>query len=707
MEYLPSPATWPARERVVDGTVLLAAVGIAWLLPLALPGGPAGASPLAGLAGLVVVGALMTAARRHGAAPVAAGAAVAGVTAWALLAPGWFATADVLTNPLMALAPVFVTYAGHLYRKDRRRAWTMAALLVLVVTHPWSTSVTITGDGLLYVCTPMLFGFYREARTMLVRTLTDRARDAERERDLCEEQARTQERTRLAMELHDVVTHRVSLMVLHAGALRVTATGDAVRDAAENVRAIGCEALVELRELIGVLRGPQDPAPATAKDARPGGGRFLAATGGHSPAPPRIGRSDLAVVAAAIVWTVLLSVTVASSREVGSGEPTFPWVEIALQLPLAAALLLRRHHPHLAAAPTLAGAAVMIGLTVHGAADLLPAGDSTRLLVPAVAPLVAYALAAHSRRPVLGAAMVLALTALAARPWEPHTAVVSVAAAFIGLPALLGLYAGAWRRLVAALTERAERAKRERRLLADRARAAERARLAHEMHGIVVGRVHDMLDWANRLGGTEPAAQAAGEAGEATLSTEPERASAELILAGRQTLDELHELVEALQAPAGEPGPGGGPPDLAGLAADSASVGVPVDLVEEGDPALPSPAIARTAHRIVGEALTNVRKHAHGSHVRVEVRYDPEQVRVRVSNGRPPAPPRDAARSRPGDPELAAGGSGTGLLGVRQRVELVDGTLVAGPTRDGGFVIDAILPAYVPTSSHTVGAPSP
>ncbi|TDC46633.1 two-component sensor histidine kinase, partial [Actinomadura sp. KC345] len=187
----------------------------------------------------------------------------------------------------------------------------------------------------------------------------------------------------------------------------------------------------------------------------------------------------------------------------------------------------------------------------------------------------------------------------------------------------------------------------------------------------------------------------------------PGRASVELVTAGRQTLDELHALVGALRTPAGEAGPGGGTLGLADLAADSASVGVPVDLVEEGDPALPSPAIARTAHRIVGEALTNVRKHAYGAHVRVEVRYEPEQVRVTVSNGRPPTRKPGAARPESGDPELAAGGSGTGLLGVRQRVELVDGTLVAGPTRDGGFVIDAILPAYVPTSSHTVGAPSP
>jgi signal transduction histidine kinase len=92
--------------------------------------------------------------------------------------------------------------------------------------------------------------------------------------------------------------------------------------------------------------------------------------------------------------------------------------------------------------------------------------------------------------------------------------------------------------------------------------------------------------------------------------------------------------------------------------------------------------------------------------VRVEVRYSPDQVHVRVGNDRPPAGPYR------GDRDLAAMGSGTGLLGVRQRVDLVDGTLVAGATDDGGFVIDAILPAYVPATSHTapthtVGEPSP
>nr|WP_272923868.1 histidine kinase [Streptomyces sp. SID3343] len=68
------------------------------------------------------------------------------------------------------------------------------------------------------------------------------------------EQAREEERTRLAGDMHDIVTHRVSLMVLQAGAMRVRAPDDATRSAAEDLRATGCQALAELRDLVAVLR---------------------------------------------------------------------------------------------------------------------------------------------------------------------------------------------------------------------------------------------------------------------------------------------------------------------------------------------------------------------------------------------------------------------------------------------------------------------
>ena len=138
-------------------------------------------------------------------------------------------------------------------------------------------------------------------------------------------------------------------------------------------------------------------------------------------------------------------------------------------------------------------------------------------------------------------------------------------------------------------------------------------------------------------------------------------------------------------------------PSVAGLpdlVAESAAVGTPAELVEEGDPALASPVVGRTAFRVVREALTNVRKHAPGARVTVTVRYEETRVRLTVHNTAPTGPPG----------ALADTGSGLGLTHLRQRIELVHGTLRAGPSPDGGFGVWATLPAYVPTAEP--GAPA-
>ena len=123
--------------------------------------------------------------------------------------------------------------------------------------------------------------------------------------------------------------------------------------------------------------------------------------------------------------------------------------------------------------------------------------------------------------------------------------------------------------------------------------------------------------------------------------------------------------------------------------AESTAVGTPAELVERGDPALASPVVGRTAYRIVREALTNVRKHAPGAHVVVRVSYDESQVRLSVRNTAVAAPP---------DSSLAATGSGIGLASLRQRIDLVHGTLRAAGTPDGGFCLEATMPSYVPTA---------
>ncbi|MGP3636938.1 sensor histidine kinase, partial [Streptomyces sp. 24-1644] len=110
---------------------------------------------------------------------------------------------------------------------------------------------------------PLLFGLYIGARRRLMESLRERADSLERElsllADRAEERAewaRTEERTRIAREMHDVVAHRVSLMVVHAAALQAVAPKDpakAVRNAAL-VGDMGRQALTELREMLGVLR---------------------------------------------------------------------------------------------------------------------------------------------------------------------------------------------------------------------------------------------------------------------------------------------------------------------------------------------------------------------------------------------------------------------------------------------------------------------
>ncbi|WP_328312402.1 histidine kinase [Streptomyces sp. NBC_00442] len=125
---------------------------------------------------------------------------------------------------------------------------------------------------------PLLYGLYIGARRRLMESLRERADSLERElsllADRAEERAewaRTEERTRIAREMHDVVAHRVSLMVVHAAALQAVARKDpekAVKNAAL-VGDMGRQALTELREMLGVLRAADQQRVAVRVDAVP------------------------------------------------------------------------------------------------------------------------------------------------------------------------------------------------------------------------------------------------------------------------------------------------------------------------------------------------------------------------------------------------------------------------------------------------------
>jgi signal transduction histidine kinase len=272
------------------------------------------------------------------------------------------------------------------------------------------------------------------------------------------------------------------------------------------------------------------------------------------------------------------------------------------------------------------------------------------------------------------------LAVIVCRPWQPSVEVITSGLLRILVGPLLALYFGARHALLQSLKERAERAEREQHLLAEQARTEERARLAGEMHDVVTHRVSLMVLQAGALRMTAP--------DEATR-----QAAEDLRVTGCQALDELRDLVGILRAhTGGDETPS--TPGIAALVAESVRVGTPAELTEEGDPALASPVVGRTAYRIVREALTNVRKHAPGTRVTVHLSYGDAQVRVAVRN----TPPALAPGSGLDLTGLAGTGSGLGIAHLRQRVELVRGTLRAGPAPDGGFCLEATLPAYVPTA---------
>jgi signal transduction histidine kinase len=371
--------------------------------------------------------------------------------------------------------------------------------------------------------------------------------------------------------------------------------------------------------------------------------------------PPVLRRPGPARDATPAAATGLVAVGLAAADHTVFGHLAgVSWQVVAgVQLAGAASLLVRRRAP----------------LPVAAANAALSVVAATLAAAPAV-----YAAIAYGKRRRLAWTVAFAMMVITARPWalgisrtpgdvimvrvEPVLLLVMVAAG-------LGVR---YRRALA----RTARETRERELLAERARAGERARLAAEMHDVITHRVSLMVLQAGAL----------------QVSTTDEtvhRQADQLRRSGRQALEELRDLLSVIR---GEAPPSPARPaepalvDLSDLVAASSTVGIPVELVGEAAPRVASPAVARTAYRVVQEALTNVRKHAPGASVRLEVRHEDGRLRITIAN---------TAGSR--SSHLDGTGSRGGLYGLRQRVELVDGTLAAGPRPGGGFEVRAELPA--------------
>ncbi|WP_084757574.1 sensor histidine kinase [Micromonospora cremea] len=243
--------------------------------------------------------------------------------------------------------------------------------------------------------------------------------------------------------------------------------------------------------------------------------------------------------------------------------------------------------------------------------------------------------------------------------------VLLLTACLVGLPLVVGLWVRARRDTLAALRDRAERLEREQEARADRVRAEERTRIAREMHDVVAHRVSLMVVHAGALEVT---------------TTDPETVEAAVLIreTGRQALTDLREVLGVLR----QAGPAGAPERaldaLDGLIGESRAAGLRVSRWNEGVAATLPATVGRTAYRVVREALTNVRKHAADAETTVCLRYLPGGLEVVVRNG-------------PSTGGLTLPGAGHGLLGLRERVELLGGRLEAAPV-DGGFLVRALLP---------------
>jgi signal transduction histidine kinase len=151
----------------------------------------------------------------------------------------------------------------------------------------------------------------------------------------------------------------------------------------------------------------------------------------------------------------------------------------------------------------------------------------------------------------------------------------------------------------------------------------------------------------------------------------------------RESLGEMRRLLGVLRSEEthGELAP---QPDLTRigqLVEATTRAGIPVEF-HPYDADVP-PAVGLSAYRVVQEALANVVRHAPGAPTKVSVSEDGERLSVLVVNGPPPEPPAAP---------LEKGGTGQGLVGMRERVRLVGGTLDSGPLPDGGFRVAAQLP---------------
>ncbi|MFB6720402.1 sensor histidine kinase [Kribbella sp. NPDC056345] len=220
---------------------------------------------------------------------------------------------------------------------------------------------------------------------------------------------------------------------------------------------------------------------------------------------------------------------------------------------------------------------------------------------------------------------------------------------------------GSWLRL-----NRAAEAER-RRHVAELARTTERSLIARDLHDIVTHHVTAMVVQAEAA---------------RYLTAAPERLDDTLTAitdTGRRAISDLRHLLDVLNPDHGSEPRSPSIGELGALIEQARQAGQPVEFREEGEQLATTGSAEVTTYRVVQEALTNALKHSHGGRTAVRVRHGEREIDVEIRT--------ENTRAH----TVSPGGSGRGLSGLRERVEVLGGDFTAGE-RDGGFVVQARIP---------------
>ncbi|MFD5512062.1 sensor histidine kinase [Streptomyces sp. NPDC059761] len=243
-------------------------------------------------------------------------------------------------------------------------------------------------------------------------------------------------------------------------------------------------------------------------------------------------------------------------------------------------------------------------------------------------------------------------------PWGTEGGITAWAIAVLAASEVVRVRREQWAR------DRAERKAAERRRVDE-----ERLRIARELHDVLA----HSISVINVQAGV----------GLALLDTDPEQARTALTTikaASKEALGEVRQVLNTLRAPGEAPrDPAPGLDRLPELVAQAASAGLTVSVTGEAQARGLSPATDLAAFRILQEALTNVVRHSGSRTARIRVTRPLGALELQVDDDGP---------ATGGD----AGGSGTGLIGMRERAAAQGGTIEAGPRPDGGFRVLARLP---------------